>query len=77
MMVQDLMGKLKWTGKLKDAEIIIRHRGAPQNRKSLAGEKITEVKKSYFLYTNDKETFIPFHRVMEVRVNGKQVWKRV
>ena len=77
-MVYKTLGKLKAQGKLPDCEIVILHRGAPQDRKSISGERITEVKKSYFSYTNEfrEETTIPYHRVLEVRLEGKVVWQR-
>ena len=76
MMVHDLLGRLKWKRELKECEITIRHRGAPNNKKEISGIQVTEIKKSHFFYRNDRETFIPYHRVLEIRVKGKTVWKR-
>ena len=76
MMAYNVLGKLKWAGELKSCEIIIRHRGAPNDKKTIQGKNITEVKKSYFLYTNDRETFIPLHRILEINVKGKLIWKK-
>ena len=75
-MVYNTLNKLKWTGKLHDCMIIILHRGAPNDRKTIEGRQVTEVKKSYFMYENDKEVFIPLHRVLEIKLEGKTLWKR-
>jgi len=74
-MVYRVLSKLKWVGGLEDCEIVILHRGAPGNRKTIPGKDVTEVKKSYFYYKNKKETCIPLHRVLEVRLKGKVIWK--
>ncbi len=74
-MVYRVLGKLKWKGELKDCEIIILHRGAPGNRKTISGKKVTEVKKSYFYYKDGRETCIPLHRILEIKLKGKVIWK--
>ena len=77
-MVYKLLGKLKAQGELQGCEVVILHRGAPRDRKSVPGGRITEVKKSYFSYRNEvgEETTIPYHRVLEVRVGRKAVWEK-
>ena len=76
-MVFQTLNKLKWTGKLDRCEVVILHRGAPQDRKIITGDKITEVKKSYFSYDSGREDVtIPLHRILEIRMDGKIVWKR-
>ncbi len=76
-MVFQTLNKLKWTGKLKGCEVIILHRGAPENKKTIQGEKITEIKRSYFSYDSGREEVtIPLHRILEVRLKGKIIWKR-
>ncbi len=76
-MVFQTLNRLKWEGRLSEAEIIILSRGSPQDRKVIPGRKVTEVKKTYFCYREgDRETFIPNHRVLEIRVGGKELWKR-
>lgn len=75
-MVYNVLNRLKWTGKLKDCEVVILHRGAEGDRKTIKGRNIGEVKKGHFLYGDGKETHIPYHRVLEVRAGGKVVWKR-
>jgi uncharacterized protein (UPF0248 family) len=71
------LNRLKWTGKLDGAEIVILHRGAPNDRKNIQGNNITEVKKGYFSFLSQGgETTIPHHRVREIRLDGKTIWKR-
>jgi uncharacterized protein (UPF0248 family) len=77
-MVYNTLNKLKWTGRLRYSELVILHRGAPGNRKLILGKNITEVKKSHFMYLDErgKETYIPMHRVMSVVLGKKILWKR-
>lgn len=75
-MVYNVLNRMKWTGKLGGCEVVILHRGAPRDRKVIAGTSITEVKKSYFSYSNERETTIPMHRILEVRHQGKVIWSR-
>jgi uncharacterized protein (UPF0248 family) len=76
-MVYRVLSRLKWVGGLEDCEVVIVHRGAPGNRKTISGKKITEVKRSYFYHRNGRDTCIPLHRILEVRVRGKVIWSRV
>jgi uncharacterized protein (UPF0248 family) len=75
-MVFQTLNRLKWVGGLRDCEIVILHRGAPGNRKTIPGSHLTEIKKSYFCYRNGRETRIPLHRILEVRLEGEAIWKR-
>jgi len=77
-MVYRILGKLKWGNMLGRADVVIVHRGGPGDRKTIPGREITEVSKGRFVYVNilGEETSIPFHRVLEVRLDGKQIWKR-
>jgi uncharacterized protein (UPF0248 family) len=73
-MVFQVLNRLKWAGKLSQAELVIVHRGAPGDRKTIPGSQIEEVKKSYFSVGSK---VIPNHRILEVRVKGRIVWKRM
>ena len=76
-MVFQTLNKLKWTGKLDKAEIVILHRGVPNDRKTIPGSSITEVKKGYFSFeAGGRETTIPNHRIREIRLDDKTIWKR-
>lgn len=76
-MVFQTLNKLKWTGKLSKCRIVIIHRGAPDDRKVITGNQLTEVKRSYFSYElQGRETTIPNHRVLEIILDGKVIWKK-
>ncbi len=76
-MVFETLNRLKWTGRLADATIVFIHRGAENDRKTISGAKITSLKKSHFYYEdNGRETYIPSHRVLEIRFEGKVLWKK-
>jgi uncharacterized protein (UPF0248 family) len=76
-MVDRVLGRLLWKGMMDRAEVIILHRGAPGDRKAVKGSQIREVKKSFLVTDSaEGEAVIPLHRVMEVRLDGKPVWKR-
>ena len=77
-MVFQVLNRLKWAGELGKAEIVILHRGAPQNRMSISGGQVTELKKHHFTYLNRNgdDIFIPLHRILEVRMGGKTLWDR-
>ncbi len=76
-MAFNTLNMLKWTGKLDRGEIVILHRGAPQEMKVIAGSKVTQVKKSHFYYKEgNRESFIPLHRILEIRLDGEIIWKR-
>jgi len=77
-MVFEVLNRLKWKGGLEKCEIVIRHRGVPGDVMVVAGSSLTEIKRDHFMYMNDRseETFIPLHRILEVRLEGKVLWKR-
>lgn len=76
--VYDILNKLKWADRLETCEIVILHRGAPGDRKVISGGNVTQVKKRNFQYTDERgeETFIPYHRVREVKIKGRVVWRK-
>lgn len=78
-MAFETLNKLRWTGKLAECEVVILHRGAPHDQKTIPGSKITQVKKSHFYYKDGaggRESFIPLHRVLIVRLRDEVIWKR-
>ena len=76
-MVFQTLNRLKWASGLADARIVILHRGTPENRKVIEGKDVTEVKRSYFVFSKaGRETVIPNHRVLEVALEKKVIWKR-
>ncbi len=76
-MVYRILGKMFWQGEMPLARIIILHRGAPGDRKSLEGSSVTEVRKGWLVYQGPgEETSIPLHRVLEVWKDGELIWQR-
>ena len=75
----NFLNRLKWTKRLPESEVVILHRGAPDNRKSIKGDHITEIQRGSFSYVDfetKKETRIPMHRVLEIWMDDKVVWKK-
>jgi uncharacterized protein (UPF0248 family) len=76
-MVFKTLNRLKWKGGLQAARVVILHRGAPGDRKVIPGSRITQVKKSHFYYKDGgRESFMPLHRILEIRLDGETIWKR-
>jgi len=76
-MVFQTLNRLRWKGDLKKAKIVILSRGSPGDKKVIPGTRVKEIKRSHFYFKdNDRETFIPNHRVLEIRKEGKTIWKR-
>jgi len=75
-MAYNTLNRLKWTERLPLCPVVIRHRGAPGDRKVVQGSDITEVRKGCFSYVAGTETTILMHRILEVRVGPEVTWKR-
>ena len=75
-MAFEALNKLRWKGGLERCEIIILHRGAPGDRKTIHGSQITGLGRHYFWYKNGRETTIPLHRIQEIWLDEKLIWKR-
>ena len=75
---RDVINKLKWSRGLEGCLVLIRHRGAPGDVKALRGELVKDVGKHYLTYVEDgRETYIPYHRVLEVvDAEGRVVFRR-
>jgi uncharacterized protein (UPF0248 family) len=76
VMAFEVLNRLKWKGGLERCEILIIHRGAPGDRKTIRGSQVTGLDRHYFWYKNGRETTIPLHRIREVRLDEKLIWKR-
>ena len=77
VMAFEILNKLKWKGGLERCEIIILHRGAPGDRKTILGKQLTGLDRHYFYYSESgRETTIPLHRIREVRLEKETLWKR-
>jgi len=70
---KEILNEIKWRGlPLEECEIDYLHRGAPHDRITIKGDRITPGK-SFFSY-GDAE--IPYHRIMKIRLKGDVIFKR-
>ncbi len=84
MKIKEIFNKILWDPREKerrnDYEIVFIHRGAYQDQKTIPVTMIKEVKSSMFIYVNNvgEETYIPFHRILEIRNRrtGEILWSK-
>ena len=81
MRIRDLLNKLKWSPDIKfeDYQVVIVHRGGYMDRKVIPCASILDIGPRAFCYLDEKgsTTWIPYHRVVEVRdIKGNIVWRR-
>jgi uncharacterized protein (UPF0248 family) len=77
VMVFQVLNRLRWKGGLDKSEIVILHRGAPQDRKAIKGSQTTGLDRHYFYYAEGgREATIPLHRIRKVILEGKVIWER-
>jgi uncharacterized protein (UPF0248 family) len=70
---KDALAQVRWKDGAPDwsgIDVVIRHHGAPGDRKTVAGRRITGLGRSFFEV--DAETQIPYHRILKV-VRGPTV----
>lgn len=75
--IRAIINRLKWSseGGLSDCEIIILHRGAPGNLRSINGRSIKDVAPRALICEDcGEETLIPYHRVRLIKKGTKTVW---
>jgi len=77
-MAYNELNRLKWTGRLAEARVAIRHRGAPNDEKVISGSQITEVHKTHFLCMDESgnEIHIPMHRILKIESEGRVLWQK-
>ncbi|MDH5807211.1 MAG: DUF504 domain-containing protein [Candidatus Methanomethylicaceae archaeon] len=71
--IRDILNKIKWTSGLEGIEIIIIHRGAPNNEKIIKGEEIKDIAPRAIICEN---LIIPYHRVICIKKNGIEIWRK-
>lgn len=72
---RDILNEIKWKNlDLSKCEIRITHRGAPGDSKIINGGEITEIGNGFFVAD---ETMIPYHRVVSVRYDGVEIWRKI
>jgi uncharacterized protein (UPF0248 family) len=72
--IRELINKLKWDKKENPKEYVFYY----LDKKELKQLKFEEIKRldGTFLVVGEDETYIPMHRVREVRMLGKLIWRR-
>jgi uncharacterized protein (UPF0248 family) len=79
MFPRDVLNRIRWTGNpdLSGVRVVILHRGAPDDRKVICGEEISDLEQSYIvLKVQESETRIPYHRVQKISSDGGVVYDR-
>lgn len=72
---RDVLNRLKWEegGGINDAEIVILHRGAPDDRMTILGKDIVSIGHMFF---DTPETSIPFHRILVIWHHGEKLFEK-
>ncbi len=70
-----ILNKIKWKEDLdfKRAEIWYLHRGAEKDTKTITGEEIVDIGKSFM---KTKTAMIPFHRIFKIIYKEKTIFNR-
>ena len=74
MRLYDLLTKLKWKKENVTIEFVHRE-GKSILTRSVELKDVRYVGKGHFEY-GERETYIPFHRVVRVIKDGRVIWKR-
>lgn len=77
-MAFQVLNKLKFTDRLAQAHVTFTDRGSPGDQGSFMGCDITSLAKDHLTFRNErgKETFLPLHRILEVRIGTTVLWKK-
>jgi uncharacterized protein (UPF0248 family) len=72
---RDVLNRLMWEeGKsLSDAEVVILHRGAPNDRMRIPGKDVVSIGHMFF---DTRDASIPFHRILEIWYRGERVFEK-
>jgi uncharacterized protein (UPF0248 family) len=75
----EVLNELKWHPKLKlqDVKITITHRGAPNDKRTIQGSEVLELKRSFMrVASREGEVNIPYHRVLKIEARGEVLWRK-
>jgi uncharacterized protein (UPF0248 family) len=78
-MAKRILDELRWHPEksLAGVEIAYIHRGAPRDEQVILAEDIKVLEKSFFIINRKgKETSIPYHRIKEIKKEGKVLWRK-
>lgn len=79
MTPREVLNELKWRDRaLARARVTYRHRGAPHDERTIEGNDIAELGRSFFELRSTRpfSSSIPYHRVLRIEVDGALVWER-
>ncbi len=73
--VRDILNEIKWrfNKSLKDTEIYYIHRGAPGDFKTIKGDEISDLGRSFITCG---EGHIPYHRVFKIEYEEEVIFER-
>lgn len=76
---RDTLNKLMWHPEfnLRDAKVMIVHRGVPGNFRVIDGSDIKELGPGFMrVVTPEGEAEIPYHRILQIEVRKQLLWKK-
>jgi len=81
MSLRQIFNKHMWhTADLGSLSVIVRHRGAPCDERRISGSEISEIGPTGVLIAawddEDGATWIPYHRILEIRSERGVVWSK-
>jgi uncharacterized protein (UPF0248 family) len=74
---KDALAQIRWKEGAADwsgVDVTIRHHGAPRDRKTIVGKRISGLGRSFFEV--DGETQIPYHRILRIARDGEVLYDR-
>jgi len=70
---RDILNELKWKGMdISECSVEYIHRGAPGDTKTVSGQEIIDIGRSFFTLFPD--TLIPYHRILRIEYKGKTIY---
>jgi len=78
--IRETLNRIKWASPLglSDCEIVIVHRGAPNDLKIIKGVAIRDIAPRAMIIEEGKgeETVIPYHRIRIISKGGIVLWQK-
>ena len=79
-MARRALNEMKWHPEkgLHGVVVTYLHRGAPDDKMIVLAEDILRLEKSFFIIEGrGGETYIPYHRILEIRQDERIIWKKL
>ncbi len=75
---RDILNKLKWAGGgIQGARVTILHRGAPGDKRIIAGWDILELGRGFMrVVSTEGEVCIPYHRITRIEAGGQVKYEK-